>query len=124
MEIKDNYLLYFTLFYIIGSVYGACPPMLKDHIPLFTKYDPTKTYTGVSSENVLPGGRSLFFNKEATPSLPPVQETTTNKTVQETTTNETVQETTTNKNADKEEKISIQEVFDKFVSVKISTYLI
>lgn len=105
MEIKVNYLLYFTLFYIIGSVYGACPPMLKDHIPLFTKYDPTKTYTGVSSEHVLPERRSLFVNKEATPPPSPVQETTTNI------------------NADTEEKISIQEVFDKFVSVKISTYL-
>lgn len=106
MEIKDNYFLHFTLFYFIGSVYGACPPILKDDIPLFTKYDPTKTYTGVPNERVNPQRRSLFGEQEATPSTTPGQETTTDK------------------NADKEEKITIQEVFDKFVSVKISTYLI
>lgn len=75
--------------------------MLKDDIPLFTTYDPTKTYTGVSNEHALPGGRSLSFKQEATPSPQPVQETTTDK------------------NVDKEEQITIQEVFDKFVSKNI-----
>lgn len=72
--------------------------MLKDEIPLFTKYDPTKTYTGVSNEHAPPQRRSLSVTQEATPSPSPVQETTTDKI------------------ADKEEKITIQEVFDKFVS--------
>lgn len=105
METKDNYLLYFTLFYFIGSVYGACSPMLKDDILLFTKYDPTKTYTGVSNEHGLSQRRSLSIKQEATPSPPPPPTP--------------VQETTTDKNADKEEKITVdlQEVFDKFVSV-------
>lgn len=101
MEMKGNYFLHFALFYFIGSVYGACPPMLKADIPLFTKYDPTKTYTGVPKEHVLPGGRSLFLKQEGTPSPPPVQETTTDQ------------------NVDKEEQITIQEVFDKFVSKHI-----
>lgn len=101
MDINDSYFLYFTLFYIIGSVYGACSPMLKDEIPLFTKYDPTKTYTGVSKEHVLTDRRSLCVKQDTTPSPSPVQETTTVK------------------NVDKEEKITIQEVFDKFVSKNI-----
>lgn len=106
MEIKDNDFLYFTLFYFIGSVYGACPPMLEDDI-VFTKYDPTKTYTGVRNEHEPPQRRSLFFKQEPTPSHTPDQETTADK------------------NVDKEEQITIQEVFDKFVSKNIYlSYLI
>lgn len=101
MEIKNKYLLYFTLLYFIGSVYGKCQE-IDDKI-LFTKHDSTKTYTEIdlTIDRSNPQRRSLSVKAEE--NTTPLPEKATSPA----------------KDPENDKRITIQEVFDKLVSKHI-----